>query len=573
MEHKMSLIESIEFGNSYIAQYYFEHNKDSIIFTDTFHVWNGDIWKSYDDNSMTFIISNYLTNEINKIQQLGVPDKAKKIRTVGSKHLITFIKDLVKAQSKEHTLKMRLLNILDSSRDSINYRNGLLCLRTGIFRKREKSDYISRCLDYDYESNLAKYNKEIAHINTIFKQVCNNSDKLYNFKKECMGYFLTGETKENKFFIETGLGGNGKSLMIEAFETVFDIYVKKLSNKTFCANYNNAHKQIIGTIHKRLTYIEEICVDKLSNESLKDFVNGSKIVCEKLFSTTIEFYSQSKLAVICNTPPEFQTDGGIARRGIVCEYKNSFVDDPKKVNESKHIYFANKDLKYLFDKDEYKNAMIAILLPYAMKYYNKGFVVPDEYKKLFSDLCDENDTVMNFINNNFIITNSESDRISKDELTKMYNQIMKTNNKFIYLLPHLKRIGIKYNKDGSVNGKRGVIIGIKFSDNQESDSESEETKQPIKVSKPKQTPKQIPIPETKFKAFNSHIDKCSVSMFGYGKSKDDKKDDKKDDEKDDENDDEKDDDFLADAQQAMKRAPERNDVNDSESESSFSMFE
>ena len=41
--------------------------------------------------------------------------------------------------------------------------------------------------------------------------------------------------------------------------------------------------------------------------------------------------------MICNTPPEFQTDGGMIRRGVVCEYKNSFIDDPKKVDEKKNI--------------------------------------------------------------------------------------------------------------------------------------------------------------------------------------------------------------------------------------------
>ena len=56
MNPNMSLIDALEFGNSYIAQYYFDNNKDDIIYTDKFYVWNGDLWEVCDDNSMTFII-------------------------------------------------------------------------------------------------------------------------------------------------------------------------------------------------------------------------------------------------------------------------------------------------------------------------------------------------------------------------------------------------------------------------------------------------------------------------------------------------------------------------------------
>ena len=115
--------------------------------------------------------------------------KIKKIQKVGSKQLIIFIKDSVKAQAKEHTLKMKQLTILDSSRDNINYRNGILSLRTGIFRKREKSDFISRCLNYDYYADPVKYIKEIEHINTILSKFVITVISYTNSKKNVWDTF------------------------------------------------------------------------------------------------------------------------------------------------------------------------------------------------------------------------------------------------------------------------------------------------------------------------------------------------------------------------------------------------
>jgi len=471
----MSLLEAIEFGNMYVADYYHNKNKDNLIFIETFHRWNGDLWQTTNDNSMMHEIISSLADELKQETRLPEETKKKKMKHITTASAITLIKNLVKAKVVKHTEEHQLFAVLDSSRNTVNYKNGILNLENGSFRKRVKTDYVSKCLSYDYIEDKSKFEKEINHINELFKRVCNNSDEMYEFKKLCLAYFLTGETKENKFIIESGLGGNGKSFMIEAFETVFDIYVKKLGNKTFCSNYQKSHKQLIDTLGKRLTYIEEVCVDKLDTESIKDYVNGSKITVEKLFSTTVEFDSHAKLVLVGNKPPEFASDNGIKRRGIVCEYKNQFVDDPEHVDEKKGIYLANKDLKLLFKTESYKNALIHILLPYTILYYKDGFKVPKEYKTLFNDLCDENDVVKAFIDDNFVKTNNDNDRVAKDDFTKFYNQHTKSNCKFINILNDVKRLGLTYKKDLRVNGKRGVICGLRYRNEDEDDDDTGNT--------------------------------------------------------------------------------------------------
>ena len=535
-----SLIESIEFGLNFVADYYFQKNQDSLIYTNQWYLWDGNLWNQFNDNSMTLEITTFFVNELKKVVELSQPDKTKKSKSITGKTNISHILNLVKAHVLKFSRASNLLKIIDSSRDNINYKNGLLELRTGVFRPRVKTDYISNCLNYNYEIDNKKYQKEIDNINSIFRKVCNNNDELYEFKKDCLAYFLTGETKETKFFFETGVGANGKSLMIEAFSSVFNVYVKKLGNRTFSGNYGTIHKHILGTIGKRLAYIEEISTEKLNVEVLKDFVNGAEICCEILFvKETIVFDSQAKLVMICNRPPEFKTDGGIKRRGIVCEFNNRFVDDPAEVNEANGIYLEDKNLKYMFKTIEYQNALISILLPYTIKYYKTSLVVPKTFIKLFKLLCDENDTIKQFISDNFAVTNNKNDKISKDDFTKFFNAENKMSVKFINLLPDIRRLGIDYKHDAQVNGKRGVC-GLRLTTDEErehgnndggADHETtkiekvesvstDSIKTHVKIDKDETPKKRETVQKIKkvlFKPFNSRVPEKErgVEAFGY----------------------------------------------------------
>ena len=65
MAVKLSIAEALEFGSNHIAEYYFERNKENLIYTNNFfYLWNGDMWKQYDDNSMILSVSNSLNDEI-----------------------------------------------------------------------------------------------------------------------------------------------------------------------------------------------------------------------------------------------------------------------------------------------------------------------------------------------------------------------------------------------------------------------------------------------------------------------------------------------------------------------------
>jgi hypothetical protein len=117
------------------------------------------------------------------------------------------------------------------------------------------------------------------------------------------------------------------------------------------------------------------------------------------------------------------------------------------------------------NNDDYKNALIHILIKKAKQYFDNGLTVPEKYVEIAKEICEENDKFKNFFENHFEVTNNESDRIAKDELRDMYNSHTKCNFSASSIMTDIQRLQLKYERGLRCiyNGMsvRGVIVGIK----------------------------------------------------------------------------------------------------------------
>ena len=82
--------------------------------------------------------------------------------------------------------------------------------------------------------NQELYNK----LKDSLLKICNDNPETLKSILSWLGYCMTGETKEQKFFIFLGCtGSNGKSTMAELFNISLSIYSIKLDKRTFNLNY------------------------------------------------------------------------------------------------------------------------------------------------------------------------------------------------------------------------------------------------------------------------------------------------------------------------------------------------
>ena len=359
MESK--LLIAIEEGDNACANYFFEMNKDNVIYIDSFYVWNGDLWIKSDKFAMEETISEYFTKEIK--QEINTMKNLKEISKLtssiksissskGSKGIVDKCIPKFVRHMKDKKIK------LDTIRHMINFKNGQLNLKNGEFKSREKSDYVSRTLNYNYEISEDENIKN--KIESILKKICNCDKTLYSFILKWLAYCITGETNLQKFLLLLGLAGNGKSTLLEIMEIVFPIYVSKLDHKTFNERYEKAYKQIIGLQNIRLAYIEELEAEKLALGLFKDMVNGNIAKVEEMYKTTLEFTINFKIMITSNLMPKFKPDKGMKRRGVVCEFKNYFTSDKRQVNGTS--IFEIEDVKSLFSNDKFKHGLISLLL-------------------------------------------------------------------------------------------------------------------------------------------------------------------------------------------------------------------
>lgn len=345
----------------------------------------------------------------------------------------------------------------------LNFRNGCYDLIKNEFRQRTKKDCVSIILNYDYKQSQER---DINKVKDIIRSISNDDEETLGFMLNYLGYCLTGETKAKKFLILYGASAsNGKTTLQEIFSKCLNVYSYKIDRETFNYKYDKFHKQLIQCQRpKRMVFLEEMNKNKLDISKLKEFVDGNDINCNIMYGTSDLVKVTSKLIIATNNSPVFDTDEGIQRRGLILECKNRFVDknDYEKLKGKKGIYLKDEGIMNLFNDSKYILAFVNLLIPYAVKFYKEGLIVPKEINNAFKELCEENDTMKDFINSQFEITNDDSDRIGKDDFVMMYNEKFKLKLRFRQLLSDIKRLGIVYERQKRCNGKKGCLVGIKY---------------------------------------------------------------------------------------------------------------
>jgi P4 family phage/plasmid primase-like protien len=469
------IMDILDYSELDLAKHFLKNNKDiyRLAFDNTseksqLYKWNDNI-KIYDpikNSQLGIYIANFF-NEIDVKSLLKVKKYrearllSKFIKSIGSKNKMNNIASLVISEltittkdfDKQKEIKTYLLN----------FRNGCYDMKKNLFRERVKEDYVVKFLDYNYKSSK---DTDISKIRGLIKNTSNDDEVVLEFILSYLGYCMTGETNEQKFLILYGpSASNGKTTLQEIFSRCLKEYTYKIDRETFNYKYDKFHKQLCESARpKRLVFLEEMNKNKLDISKLKEFVDGNEINCNIMYGTSQLLKIDSKLMMSTNNRPSFDNDSGIARRGIMIECKNKFVnkEEYEKNKHKKNYYLKDSKLIDSFDDVKNKLSFINLLIPYAVKYYNSGLKIPKVISEEFKGICEDNDKMKSFLNDTIDITNNDSDRISKLDFSDAYNIYYKTKLSFSQLLSDIKRHNIDYHRKKRCDGKQGCLVGIKF---------------------------------------------------------------------------------------------------------------
>ena len=326
-------------------------------------------------------------------------------------------KDSVMKECKCLFIEEKFEELLDSRPHLIGFNNGVYDLKMHMFRDGMPDDYISHSTNHGY----IHYNPnipEIEEINDFFSKIF-TSEPLKNYVLDIIACIIDGSIAQERFYIFTGEGSNGKSRLLDLIQkTVGDYYstlpISLLTQKR--AASNSAQGEIERTKGRRFAVLSEPNEnDKINIGYMKELSGNDRILTRGLYKDPYEFKPQFKMILACNELPEIPSaDGGTWRRVKVIKFSSKFCENPTKPNE----FHMDLELSEKFER--WAEVFMTILI--------------ERHKSINPLKINEPREVLNetlkYKSNNDIIGQYNTEKIIKDENSKERLSITEVYNDF-----------------------------------------------------------------------------------------------------------------------------------------------
>ena len=309
-----------------------------------------------------------------------------------------------------------IMEQFDSNLDLLGFENGVYDLKQDEFREGRPEDYITMSnkitlpvdkedLPIKLDDLLVKMRETIEHYEELEEDLMDFLEKIIpneNLRRYTLRFIskcLSGENRDEGFYIWTGSGGNGKSKLVDLIMKCMGDYgcnlpVSLLTQKRKASGA--ANPEMARTRGRRFVSMQEPDVNETLNVGeMKEITGNDMIQARGLYKEPFEFIPQFKLLMMCNELPKIPAnDDGTWRRLEAVPFVSRFVKEDD-VNEEQHKYLIDKELKHKIP--DWKEVFMCILLKEWSFYNTEGIHIPDEVKEKTNDYRNDNDIVGQWI--------------------------------------------------------------------------------------------------------------------------------------------------------------------------------
>jgi P4 family phage/plasmid primase-like protien len=331
----------------------------------------------------------------------------------------------------------------DTDTNLLGFDNGIYDLKNNVFREGRPEDYVTMSTKVSLPVKPCDMPIKLDQMIETFSNADLNMfpemrfyDRLYsdlddflnkivpipNVKKYTLKFLakcLSGENRDEGFYIWTGTGGNGKSKLIDLTSLCMGDYscnlpIALLTQKRKASGA--ASPEMALTMGKRLCVMQEPDVNETMNiGQMKELTGNDKIQARALFKEPFFFTPQFKLVCMCNDLPNIPSnDDGTWRRLEVVDFVSKFVDSEKDVNHELNRYIKDKTIKNKIPM--WIIPFFAMLLPNWRDYDENGIDIPDEIKAKTNEYRGDNDIIGQWIEQ---YCETADNVISADGVTKL----------------------------------------------------------------------------------------------------------------------------------------------------------
>ena len=285
------------------------------------------------DDNMTQEVQDKLTHEAAIYNKISMRLKQ------------TSQKNNILTESKELHFDQKLENRLDENPYLICFKNGIFDFEQKIFRDGIPEDYISKCTGIDYikiDTNNETHTQIIGEIDDFMAKLFPN-ERLRRYVWEYMASLLVGTNQNQTFNIFTGVGSNGKSVLVTLLSMVLGDYkgtvpISLITQKRL--GLGGTSSEVAQLKGLRFAVMNEPSKgDEINEGIMKELTGGDPIQARELYKSSITFVPMFKMACCTNTLFDIKSnDEGTWRRIRVVDFESCFKENPSmdpKDNEFK----------------------------------------------------------------------------------------------------------------------------------------------------------------------------------------------------------------------------------------------
>lgn len=198
---------------------------------------------------------------------------------------------------------------LDQHPELLATKNGVVNLRTGELRAGERTDWLTRGVEWAYMPEA-----QCPIFDNFLREIMMQNEEMIAYLWRVIGYCLTGDTAARAFFILHGSGRNGKSTFARVLQTLLGMrtenYAQTARFETFLQSQRNgggADPDVAGLAGARVVVASEVNPGKdnrLDGARIKQFTGEDWIKARFLYSPEFQFLPVCKIFLVVNHIPQ-----------------------------------------------------------------------------------------------------------------------------------------------------------------------------------------------------------------------------------------------------------------------------
>jgi phage/plasmid-associated DNA primase len=284
--------------------------------------------------------------------------------------------------------------------------NLVLDLDNCVLRHYRPEDYVSISAGYEWREPTAE---ERELVNRVLDQVF-PVEAERNLFKQILSTTLEGRTLE-RIIVFNAAGRNGKSMVDDLLLKALGDYGYVLANKVLTSEVRNGSNPELANLDKKRGVVVREPQGKFNNSVLKEITGSNRLNARLNHSNNCVTNLQLTLIVEVNQKPGFMdnvTDAEINRL-IDLKFRSKYTFDKSEVDEGNHVYAANPEYKTEAFQDQYKFALLRVMIDtYKNQYSKSGLVIPESVRQATMAYIQKSSEFVSWFNSNY-------ERVDDDE--------------------------------------------------------------------------------------------------------------------------------------------------------------